>query len=168
MYANKSAKSEARFRRGDSGNIAVKCASRLLTCDFFGFLGLYFSQANSSEFPIPNQPHPPQKSRGPLDGPRRFPDHNLSFPDCYRTKSDNIQLPCQELLLGPLHRVLGGRSLGTALTSMHVRIKAKSFVAEPGTTILETCQSNGICVPFLCSHPDIPVMGRYGLCRVQV
>ncbi|KAL0236837.1 hypothetical protein PCE1_000234 [Barthelona sp. PCE] len=49
-----------------------------------------------------------------------------------------------------------------------VNINGNSYTAKKDETILEVCQKNGIFVPTLCYHPDLPPAAKCRLCLVEV
>lgn len=51
---------------------------------------------------------------------------------------------------------------------LSVTINGKQVSCKKGTFILQACTDNGIYVPTLCAHPDIPPAGNCGLCVVKV
>ncbi|HWQ60333.1 MAG TPA: [Fe-Fe] hydrogenase large subunit C-terminal domain-containing protein [Candidatus Fimivivens sp.] len=47
-------------------------------------------------------------------------------------------------------------------------INGREVSVEKGTTILEAAKRNGIAIPTLCNHPDLPPSGTCGMCVVSV
>ena len=54
------------------------------------------------------------------------------------------------------------------MAMINIEINRKKFSVPEGTTILKACKSNGIYVPTICYHPDLPPSGKCGLCVVKV
>ncbi len=52
--------------------------------------------------------------------------------------------------------------------SVSMEIDGKLVQAEPGANVLETALQNGIYIPHLCHHPDLPDIGSCRLCIVEV
>ena len=51
---------------------------------------------------------------------------------------------------------------------INIEINGHKYKAEEDTTILDACRSNGIYIPTICYHPDLPAAGKCGLCQVKV
>lgn len=49
-----------------------------------------------------------------------------------------------------------------------ITIDGRTVEAQPGCTVLEVAQANGIDIPHLCYHPDLSVSGGCRLCLVEV
>lgn len=49
-----------------------------------------------------------------------------------------------------------------------IEIDGKRLLVEPGTNLLEAALQNGIYIPHLCHHPDLPDIGSCRLCIVEV
>lgn len=49
-----------------------------------------------------------------------------------------------------------------------IQIDGKVLSAEQGASVLETALTNGIYIPHLCHHPDLPDIGSCRLCLVEV
>ena len=47
-------------------------------------------------------------------------------------------------------------------------IDGKEVLCEKGESILEAALSNGIYIPHICTHPDLPVQGNCNLCVVEI
>ena len=52
--------------------------------------------------------------------------------------------------------------------SVAIEIDGKRLQVEPGTSVLEAALQNGIYIPHLCHHPDLPDIGSCRLCIVEV
>jgi formate dehydrogenase alpha subunit len=52
--------------------------------------------------------------------------------------------------------------------SISLTINGRSIAAQPGKTLLDVCSENGILVPSLCHHKDLPAVGSCRLCLVEV
>ena len=52
--------------------------------------------------------------------------------------------------------------------SVAIEIDGKRVQAEPGMNVLEAALRNGIYIPHLCHHPDLPDIGSCRLCIVEV
>jgi len=48
-----------------------------------------------------------------------------------------------------------------------VRIDGRELKAREGSSMLEAALANGIYIPHLCHHPDLPELGSCRLCLVQ-
>lgn len=51
---------------------------------------------------------------------------------------------------------------------MKLQIDGKMVTVQPGTSVLEAALQNGIYIPHLCHHPDLPDIGSCRLCLVEV
>lgn len=51
---------------------------------------------------------------------------------------------------------------------MKLEIDGKVLEAKEGQTVLQVALENGIYIPYLCHHPDLPPTGECGLCLVKV
>lgn len=51
---------------------------------------------------------------------------------------------------------------------INLTIDGRPVAVEPGATLLEAARAEGIYIPGLCSHPDLPPAGICGLCAVEV
>lgn len=51
---------------------------------------------------------------------------------------------------------------------INLTIDGRTVEVDPGVTLMEAARREGICIPGLCSHPDIPPAGICGLCAVEV
>ena len=51
---------------------------------------------------------------------------------------------------------------------LSVEINGNKYKVKEGSTIIEACKQNGIYIPTLCYHPDLPPAGACGLCVVKV
>lgn len=49
-----------------------------------------------------------------------------------------------------------------------ITIDGKSIQAEEGSNLLEAALQNGVYIPHLCHHPDLPDIGNCRLCLVEV
>lgn len=49
-----------------------------------------------------------------------------------------------------------------------IQIDGKTLRVEQGTNVLEAALTNGIYIPHLCHHPDLPELGSCRLCIVEV
>ena len=49
-----------------------------------------------------------------------------------------------------------------------VTINNTKVSVKKGTTIINACKKIGIYIPHLCSHPDLPPVGRCGVCEVKI
>ncbi len=49
-----------------------------------------------------------------------------------------------------------------------IQIDEKTLRVEEGTNVLEAALTNGIYIPHLCHHPDLPDLGSCRLCIVEV
>ena len=47
-------------------------------------------------------------------------------------------------------------------------VKDRKIVGKKGQTVLEVCRDNGIYIPTLCHHPQMPPYGGCRLCIVQI
>ncbi|MBN1584808.1 (2Fe-2S)-binding protein [Candidatus Uhrbacteria bacterium] len=47
-------------------------------------------------------------------------------------------------------------------------INGRELSASPGETVLQAAKRNGIEIPALCNHPDLPPSGTCGLCIVEI
>ncbi len=52
--------------------------------------------------------------------------------------------------------------------SIHLTIDNKKITVEEGQTVLEAALANGIYIPNLCYHPDLPPLTTCRLCVVQI
>ena len=52
--------------------------------------------------------------------------------------------------------------------SVSIEIDGKRLQVEEGTNLLEAALQNGIYIPHLCHHPDLPDIGSCHLCIVEV
>ena len=52
--------------------------------------------------------------------------------------------------------------------SVAIEIDGKGLLVEPGMNLLEAALQNGIYIPHLCHHPDLPDIGSCRLCIVEV
>ena len=52
--------------------------------------------------------------------------------------------------------------------SVAIEIDGKRLLVEPGMNVLEAALQNGIYIPHLCHHPDLPDIGSCRLCIVEV
>ena len=52
--------------------------------------------------------------------------------------------------------------------SVAIEIDGKRLQVEPGMNVLEAALQNGIYIPHLCHHPDLPDIGSCRLCIVEV
>ena len=52
--------------------------------------------------------------------------------------------------------------------SVSIEIDVKLLQVEEGTNLLEAALQNGIYIPHLCHHPDLPDIGSCRLCIVEV
>lgn len=52
--------------------------------------------------------------------------------------------------------------------SVQIEIDGKKVTVEEGTSVLEAALANGIYIPHLCHHPDLPDIGTCRLCIVEV
>ena len=51
---------------------------------------------------------------------------------------------------------------------VNLTIDGRAIQAEPGKTILEVAQENGIFIPYLCYHPALKPIGSCRVCVVEV
>lgn len=51
---------------------------------------------------------------------------------------------------------------------MQIKINKKMYEASPGETLLAVCRREGIVIPALCSHEDLPHEAACRLCLVEV
>ena len=51
---------------------------------------------------------------------------------------------------------------------VNLTIDGRAIQAEPGKTILEVAQENGIFIPYLCYHPALKPIGSCRICVVEV
>lgn len=51
---------------------------------------------------------------------------------------------------------------------VNLTINGRVVQAQEGQTVLDACWGNGISVPTLCHHPDLPPVGACRLCVVEV
>ena len=49
-----------------------------------------------------------------------------------------------------------------------ITIDGKTLQVEQGANLLEAALQNGIYIPHLCHHPDLPDLGSCRLCIVEV
>ena len=54
------------------------------------------------------------------------------------------------------------------MSDIRVTINGQEFMLEPGQTILEVCQANGIHVPTLCHYEGLKDIGACRLCIVEI
>ena len=54
------------------------------------------------------------------------------------------------------------------MMSVSIEIDGKRLQVEEGTNLLEAALQNGIYIPHLCHHPDLPDIGSCRLCIVEV
>lgn len=54
------------------------------------------------------------------------------------------------------------------MEKIRIKIDEREFLAEPGKTILEIAEENGIKIPTLCFHPDIEIKHHCGMCLVKI
>ena len=54
------------------------------------------------------------------------------------------------------------------MMSVSIEIVGKRLQVEEGTNLLEAALQNGIYIPHLCHHPDLPDIGSCRLCIVEV
>ena len=54
------------------------------------------------------------------------------------------------------------------MMSVSIEIDGKRLQVEEGTNLLEAALQNGINIPHLCHHPDLPDIGSCRLCIVEV
>ena len=47
-------------------------------------------------------------------------------------------------------------------------INGREVVTQKGTSILEAALAEGIYIPHLCHHPDLPPIGACRLCIVEI
>ncbi|MBN2336253.1 formate dehydrogenase subunit alpha [Candidatus Bathyarchaeota archaeon] len=52
--------------------------------------------------------------------------------------------------------------------SVELTIDGRKVVGEPGQTILEVAEANGIHIPTLCHHPKLPSIGACRVCVVDI
>lgn len=52
--------------------------------------------------------------------------------------------------------------------SVAIEIDGKRLQVDPGMNVLEAALQNGIYIPHLCHHPDLPDIGSCRLCIVEV
>ena len=52
--------------------------------------------------------------------------------------------------------------------SIKIKINNQEYEAQPGNTVLEIAQENGITIPTLCYHKDLSNFGSCRLCLVEV
>lgn len=55
-----------------------------------------------------------------------------------------------------------------SVMSVAIEIDGKGLLVEPGMNLLEAALQNGIYIPHLCHHPDLPDIGSCRLCIVEV
>ncbi len=48
------------------------------------------------------------------------------------------------------------------------KINNKKIICTPGTSIMEAAKENGIFIPSLCFHPDLPAKGNCRVCVVEI
>lgn len=51
---------------------------------------------------------------------------------------------------------------------VNLNINGKHIQAKEGMTVLDAARANGISIPTLCHHPDLPAVGACRLCVVEV
>jgi len=51
---------------------------------------------------------------------------------------------------------------------VNLTIDGRAIQAEPGKTILQVAQENGIFIPYLCYHPALKPIGSCRICVVEV
>lgn len=56
---------------------------------------------------------------------------------------------------------------GKGLLAMLITLNQRQYQAQPGQTILEIAQTNGIDIPTLCFHPQLSIVGACRLCVVE-
>ena len=49
-----------------------------------------------------------------------------------------------------------------------IQIDGREIRTEQGANVLEAALTNGIYIPHLCHHPDLPDIGSCRLCIVEV
>ena len=49
-----------------------------------------------------------------------------------------------------------------------IQIDGRQICTEQGINVLEAALNNGIYIPHLCHHPDLPDIGSCRLCIVEV
>ncbi|HZD59078.1 MAG TPA: FAD-dependent oxidoreductase, partial [Anaerolineae bacterium] len=54
------------------------------------------------------------------------------------------------------------------LGELKIKIDGRSFVAQPGQTILEVARANGVNIPHLCNDPRLKPGGTCGMCLVEL
>ena len=52
--------------------------------------------------------------------------------------------------------------------SVTIKIDDRTLQVEEGMNVLEAALQNGIYIPHLCHHPDLPELGSCRLCIVEV
>src|SRR6056297_858613 len=55
-----------------------------------------------------------------------------------------------------------------AKKKISLKIDNKKYTCQPGESILQVAQRNGVYVPALCYHPDFPAKGNCRVCLVEV
>jgi formate dehydrogenase alpha subunit len=58
--------------------------------------------------------------------------------------------------------------MGKSAKSVHINIDNRALDVEPGLTILQAAERNGIYIPTLCAHQDLTPFGGCRLCIVKV
>ena len=54
------------------------------------------------------------------------------------------------------------------MMSVTIEIDGKQVQAQEGMNLLEAALQNGVYIPHLCHHPDLPDIGSCRLCIVEV
>jgi bidirectional [NiFe] hydrogenase diaphorase subunit len=54
------------------------------------------------------------------------------------------------------------------MKTVHMIIDGKEIQAEEGATLLEVARKEGISIPTLCDHEDLPPFGACRLCSVEI
>ena len=54
------------------------------------------------------------------------------------------------------------------MMSVTIEIDGKQVQAKEGMNLLEAALQNGVYIPHLCHHPDLPDIGSCRLCIVEV
>jgi len=63
---------------------------------------------------------------------------------------------------------MGLFTIQNPMRKVKVKINGKAITANEGDSILEIATKNGIDIPALCYHPDLPVKANCRLCLVEI